>query len=92
MPKTIGAAYLAAGGPLGEWGLPISSPISQDDGWRQNFEYASVVSDAENNLQIIGGYSISGVWLSNWSALGGAQGRLGFAVSGVQSLDSRWSH
>ncbi len=95
MPSAIWDFWIAAAGVSGIYGSPVDSPSgSAATGWSQPFSKGQVIiQNASGSVSVLSApVQVSGVWLSNWSALGGAQGRLGFAVSGVQSLDSRWSH
>ncbi|UOQ89845.1 hypothetical protein MUN74_02685 [Agromyces endophyticus] len=92
LPGKIWDAWKAAGGVKAPIGTPTTSPAgSWSKGWTQQFRWGAMSVDAAGTVKSRGGAKVSGVYFTNWSALGGGGGVLGYAVAGVVDEGSGWS-
>ncbi len=92
LPNAIWDFWIAAAGVSGVYGSPVDSPSgSAATGWSQPFSNGRLVSNGSGEVTAIGGFAVEGVFATNWSALGGAQGVLGVALGLPETVGWGWS-
>lgn len=92
VPKGIWDAWKAKGGLKGAFGAPSASPVgSEANGWKQDFANGRFAWTAAAGASSVGGFGVSSVWATNWNALKGPSGVLGYPMGAVVNEGSGWS-
>ncbi|MFF2493094.1 LGFP repeat-containing protein, partial [Agromyces sp. NPDC058064] len=92
LPSAVWDFWKARGGLGGAIGAPTASPTgSADSGWTQTFVGARLTQASTGTVTMVGGIAVAGVFRTNWSALRGGSGVLGYPIAGVVDEGSGWS-
>ncbi|WP_448003825.1 LGFP repeat-containing protein [Agromyces bauzanensis] len=93
LPTATWDFWKARGGLTGSIGTPVTSPSgSAAGGWSQDFTRARLATTSAGIVSFTAGADpVTGVWATNWNALKGASGVLGYSLGPVVGEGSNWS-